>query len=168
MLSQAGQEMLLSKLTNPVQQIKFQPGMYDDISLGALLVTDGRLIDQLRNATIQTVQHGSYKRTGVLLLVDKETLVSMDWLVEINLCLRTQWAATSVVLKPRADRAGVHRTENGSVPMATILGVADEMSVAAGKLTKLFKSSNRLICINGSDKAVTNGPPAPQRRTSSL
>ena len=59
-------------------------------------------------------QHGSYKQTGVLLLVDMETLVSKEWRVEINLCLWTLWAATSVVLKPWADRVGVHRMENGS------------------------------------------------------
>ena len=35
------------------------------------------------------------------------------------------------------------------------------MSVVACKLTKLFKSSNRLICIHGSGKALTNSPPAP-------
>ena len=54
--------------------------------------------------------------TGVLLLVDKETLVSKEWLVEINLCLWTLWAATSVVIKAWADRVGVHRTQNGSIP----------------------------------------------------
>ena len=124
-------------------------------------MTDGRLIDQLRDATIRAVQHGSYKRTGVLLLVDKDTLESKDLLVEINLCLRTLWAATSVVLKPLADRAGVHRTQDGYVPTATIPGVADEMSVTSGKLAKLLKSPNRLICIHRSSKAVANGPQAP-------
>ena len=55
------------------------------------------------------------------MLVDKETLVLKERLVEINLCLWTLWAATSV---------------------------------AAFKLAKLFKLSNRLICIHGSGKAV--------------
>ena len=44
--------MLINKLSNPVQQVKFQPGMYDDIQAGALLVTDGILLDQLRDATV--------------------------------------------------------------------------------------------------------------------
>ena len=35
------------------------------------------------------------------------------------------------------------------------------MSVAAGKLSKLLLSSNRLICIHGSSKAVANGPQVP-------
>ena len=34
------------------------------------------------------------------------------------------------------------------------------MTVATGKLAKLFKLSNYLICIHGSRKAVTSGPPA--------
>ena len=38
LLSQADGEMLLNKLSNPVQQLKFQPGMYDDIQAGVLLV----------------------------------------------------------------------------------------------------------------------------------
>ena len=57
-----------------VPEIKFQPGMYADIKAGALLVTDGRLLDQLHDATVRAVQHGSHKRTGVLVLVYKDTL----------------------------------------------------------------------------------------------
>ena len=158
MLSQAGREMLLNKLFNPVQQMKFQPGMYDNITAGALLVTDGRLLDQLRDVIVRAVQHGSYKRMGVLLLVDKDTLESRDHLVKINLCLQSLWAATSVVLKPWADRAGINRTQDGSIPTASIPGVAEEMSVATSKLAKLLKSLNHLICIHGSGKAVANGP----------
>ena len=97
-----------------------------------------------------------------------ETLVLKERLVVINLCLWTLWAATSVVIKPWAERVGVHRMENGSVPTATIPGIANEMTVAAGKLAKLFKSSDRLICIHGSGKAVTNGPRRHQRQTSKL
>ena len=88
------------------------------------------------------------------MLVDKETLVLKERLVEINLCLWTLWAATSVVIKPWAERVGVHRMENGSVPTATIPGIANKMTVVADKLAKLFKLSNRLICIHGSGKAV--------------
>ena len=90
-----------------VPEIKFQPGMYADIKAGALLVTDGRLLDQLRDATVRAVQHGSHKRTGVLVLFDKDTLESSDRLLEINLCHQSLWAATSVVLKPWTDRAGI-------------------------------------------------------------
>ena len=96
--------------------------------------------------------------------MDKQTLVSKGRLEEINLCLRTLWAATSVVIKPCADIVGVDRTKNGSVPTSTIPGIANEMTVTAGKLARLFRSSNWLICIHGSGKVVTNGlsvPPTP-------
>ena len=92
-----------------------------------MIVVDGRLTDQLRDATIRAVQHGSYKRIGVLVLLDKRTLVSKERLEEINLCLRTMWATTSVVIKPWI---GVDRMENGSVPTSTIPGIADELTVA--------------------------------------
>ena len=38
-------------------------------------------------------QLGSYKRTGVLVLVYKDTVESSDRLVELNLCLWSMWAA---------------------------------------------------------------------------
>ena len=60
LLSEAGSEMLVNKIPNPVQQLKFQAGMYQDIQVGALLVVDCRLIDNLpmlqfkRYKTVQT------------------------------------------------------------------------------------------------------------------
>ena len=51
LLSQAGREMLINKLSNPVQQLKFQSSMYDDIQAGVLLVANCRMMDQLRDAT---------------------------------------------------------------------------------------------------------------------
>ena len=62
------------------------------------------------------------------MLLDKRTLVSKERLEEINLCLRTMWAATSVVIKLWTDRIGVDRMENGSVPASTIPGIASLMS----------------------------------------
>ena len=47
----------------PMQQIKFQPGMYDDIKAGALLVIDGRLLGQLREC---------YSQSGPAWLVQKD------------------------------------------------------------------------------------------------
>jgi hypothetical protein len=126
--------------------------MYNDISPCAMLVVDGSLANQLRDATIRAVQHGSYKRIGVLVLLDKRTLVSKE-----RLCLRTMWAATSVIIKPWTDRISVDRMQNGSVPRSTIPGITDELTVATSKLAKLLRSSNRLICIHGSGKPVTKG-----------
>ena len=78
LLSEAGLEMLINKISNPVQQLKFQAGMYDNIQAGALLVADCRLIDQLRDAKVRAVQLGTYKRTGLLVLVIRDTLDSSD------------------------------------------------------------------------------------------
>ena len=161
LLSQIGGELLLSKLTSPVHQVKYLPGMYNDIYPGAMLVVDGRLANQLRDATIRAVQYSSYKRIGVMVLLDKRTLVSKEQLEEINLCLRTMWEATSVIIKPWTDRIGVDKMENGSVPTSTIPGIADKLTVATGKLAKLLRTSNRLICIHRSGKPVTNGPSVP-------
>ena len=122
LLSQIGGELLLSKLNSPVHQVKYLPGMYNEISPGAMLVVDGRLADQLRDAMIRAVQQGSFKRIGVLVLLDKRTLVSKEQLEEVNICLRTMWASTSVIIKPWTDRIYVDRTENGFVPTSTIPG----------------------------------------------
>ena len=35
LLSEAGGEMLVNKISNPVQQLKFHAGMYEDIQAGA-------------------------------------------------------------------------------------------------------------------------------------
>ena len=94
------------------------------------------------------------------MLVNKDTLESSDRLVEMNLCLRSLWEAKSVVLEPWTDRAGINRTQDGSIPTASIPVVADEMSVAACKLAKLLLFSNRLICLLWSGKPVANGPRA--------
>ena len=63
LLSEAGLEMLINKISNPVQQLKFQAGMYDNRGRGHYLC---RLMDQLRDATVRAVQLGTYKRTGLL------------------------------------------------------------------------------------------------------
>ena len=149
LLSEAGREMLVNKIPNPVQQLKFHAGMYDDIQAGALLLVNCRLIDNLRDTTVRALQSCTYKRTGLLLLVDKETLDSSDRLVELNLCLRSMWAATTVVLKPWMEKTGdIIRTQDGSFPMSAIPVVADMITMAVGKLPKC-------------GKVVANGPRAP-------
>ena len=124
-------------------------------------MADCRLMDQLRDAMVRAVQLSSYKRTGVLVLVDKETLESSDRLAELNLCLRSMWAATAVVLKLWAERTGIIRTQVGSIPIASIPMVADMITTDAGKLPKLLESQIRLVCLHGSGKVVANGPRAP-------
>ena len=46
-MSQIGGELLLNKLNSPVHQLKYDPGMFDKIPPGTLLVMDWRLADQL-------------------------------------------------------------------------------------------------------------------------
>ena len=77
LLSQIGGELLLSKLNSPVHQVKYLPGIYNEISPVAMLIVDGRLADQLQDATIRAVQQGSFKRIGVLVLLDNMT--GRDW-----------------------------------------------------------------------------------------
>ena len=106
--------MLVNKIPNPVQQLKFQAGMYNNILTGVLLVVDCRLIDNLRDKTVREVQACTYKR---MLLVDKETLDSSVQLVELNLCLQSLWASTTVVLKRWTEKTGsIIRTQDGSFP----------------------------------------------------
>ena len=41
-------------------------------------MADCRLMDQLRDATVRAVQLGTYKRTGLLVFMDRDTLDSTD------------------------------------------------------------------------------------------
>ena len=91
--------------------------MYNNIHTGVLLVVDCRLIDNLCDETVRAVQACTYKRMGLLLLVDKETLDSSARLVELNLCLQSLWASTTVVLKRWTEKTGsIIRTQEGSFP----------------------------------------------------
>ena len=55
LLSEAGGQMLLNKISNPVQQLKFHAGMYNDIQAGALLEVECRLIANLRDTIVIAV-----------------------------------------------------------------------------------------------------------------
>ena len=107
---------------------------------------------------VRAVTACTYKRTGLLLLGIQETLDSSERLVELNLCLRSMWASTSVVLKPWT---GITRTQEGSFSGAAIPFIADMITTAVGKLPKLLESQTRLMCLHKSGKVVANGPRAP-------
>ena len=94
--------MLVAKIPSPnkMKQLKFQPGMFFNLQAGSLLVADCRLLENLWDATIRAVQDGSFKRTGLVLLVDAKTLDSSDRLTQVNLSLRSLWSSTTVLLKP--------------------------------------------------------------------
>ena len=80
--------------------MKLLAGMFLDLQAGSLLVADCRLVDNLRAATIRAVQDGVFKRTGLILLMDAQTLDSRDRLTQVNMCLRSLWSLTTMVLKP--------------------------------------------------------------------
>ena len=69
--------------------------------------------------------------------------------------------SVAVVLKPWTKRTGIIRTQDGSIPTASMPMVADMISTAAGKLPKLLGSQIRLVCLQGSGKVVANVPRAP-------
>ena len=76
LMSQIVGELLQNKLNNPIHQVKYDPGMYDEILPGAQVIVDWRLADQLRDATIRAVQSGAFK-----------CLVSKVRLHTVNMCL---------------------------------------------------------------------------------
>ena len=69
--------------------------------------------------------------------------------------------SVAVVLKPWTERTGIIRTQDGSIPTASMPVVADMISTTAGKLPKLLGSQIRLVCLQGSGKVVANVPRAP-------
>ena len=119
---------------NEVKQLKFMAGMF-------------------LNATICAVQQGVFKRTGLVLLVDVQTLDSSNRLTQVNLCLRSLWSSTTVVLKPWTDKTG---------GIASLIPhISNMIAHGASKLPKLMTTQVCLMCLHKSGKVFANGPPAP-------
>ena len=129
--------MLVAKIPSPnkVKQLKFAASMFHDLQAGSLLIADCRLIDNLRDVTIRAVQDGFFKRTGLVLLVDKQTLDSSDRLTQVNLYLRSLWSSTTMVMKPWTDKTGgIARAQDGTFPTSLIPHIADMIAQGASKL----------------------------------
>ena len=123
LLSEAGSDMLVAKIPSPskMKQLKLQPSMFFTLQAGSLLVADCRLLKNLQDATVRAVQDGSFKRCGLVLLVDAKTLDSSDRLTQMNLSLRSLWSSTMVVLKPWTGwTRGITRAEGGMFPTSSI------------------------------------------------
>ena len=88
-MHQIGGELLENKLRSPVSHMKYEPGIYKEFSTGALVIVDWSTTDQLANATIRAVQTGTFKRIGVLMILDASTLASKERLLKVNMSLRT-------------------------------------------------------------------------------
>ena len=135
--------------------------MFFTLQAGSLLVADCRLLKNLQDATVRAVQDGSFKRCGLVLLVDAKTLDSSDRLTQMNLSLRSLWSSTMVVLKPWTGwTRGIARAEDGMFPTSSIPQIADMISHGARKLPKLMTTQVRLLCLHKSGRVVANGPPA--------
>ena len=80
LLSEAGGDMLVARIpnSNKIDQWKFQPVMLNNLQAGSLLVVDCVMLENLRDATARAVQDGSFRRCGLVLLVDTKTLDSSD------------------------------------------------------------------------------------------
>jgi hypothetical protein len=112
LLSEAGGDMLVAKIPSPnkIEQLKFQPGMFFNLQAGSLLVVDCSMLENLRDVTAGAVQDGSFKRCGLVLLVNVKALDSGNKLTQLNLSLRSLWSSTMVVIKPW--NGGIARAED--------------------------------------------------------
>ena len=94
--------MLVTQIpsSNKIDQQKFGPGMFINLQAGSLLVVDCGMLENLWHAAARAVEDGSFRRCGLVLLVDRQTLNSSDRLTQLNLSLMSLWSSTTVVIKP--------------------------------------------------------------------
>ena len=71
MLTDAGGDVLLTKISNPHKSmaVNFGPGMFQQIDEDNIL--NNILLETLRNTVARAVDDGSFRRCGVVLLVDE-------------------------------------------------------------------------------------------------
>ena len=74
LLAEAGGDILLVKIPSPhkTMQLTFGPGMFTNIEEGSLLVIDNHLLENLWDAVTRAVQDGSFRRCGIVLLVEQK------------------------------------------------------------------------------------------------
>ena len=160
--------MLVAKIPSPnkIEHWKFQPGMFFNLQAGTLLVVDCNMLENLRDATARAVQDGSFKRCGLVLLVDTKTLDSRDKLTQMNLSLRSLWSSTMVVIKPW--NGGIAKAEDRMFPTSSIPHMADRIGQGIRRLPKLLRTQVCLLCMHKSGKVVSNGPPATAQAATDL
>ena len=63
LLSEAGGDIVLAKIpsTHKIVQLTFQPGMFNAIKEGSLLVADNIFLENLRDAAVRATQDGSFR-----------------------------------------------------------------------------------------------------------
>ena len=115
-----------------------------------------------RTSKIRVIYEGSFKRIGLVLIVNTKTLDSSDRLTHVNLSLWSLWSSTTVVLKLWTGKTGgIARAEDGMFPTSSIPHIDDMISHGASKLPKLMTTHVCLMCLHKSGRVVANGPPAP-------
>ena len=158
---------MLAKIPSPhkIVQLTFQPGMFSTIEACSLLVVDNVFLENLWDAAARAVQDGSFRRCGLVPLVDAQTLHS-DRLTQLNLSLRPLWSSTTVLIKPWTG--GIARTDDGKFVTSSILHIADRIGQGIRRLPKLLRIQVRLLCMHKSERVVSNGPIAPPSTSKQL
>ena len=105
------------------------------------------------------MEDGSFRRCGLVVLVDTQTLDSGDKLTQLNLSLRSLWASTTVIIKPWAGR--IARTDEGNFVMSAIPYIADRVGQGIRRLPQLLKIQVHLMSMHRSGRIVSNRPNAP-------
>ena len=80
--------------------VSFNPGLFNTLPRGSLLICDNALLEQLQLAITRAVEDNTFHRCGVVLVVDEETLRSEELLRSLNLRMRSIWASSTVIIKP--------------------------------------------------------------------
>ena len=127
LLTDAGGDVILMKIPTPHKSmaVTYSPGMFQHIDEGSLIIVDNILLETLRDAVAHAIDNGSFRRCGVVLLVDEEVLSSENLLMELNLRLRSLWASTTTLLKPWSG--GIPRTKDGKFATAAIPQIAERI-----------------------------------------
>ena len=146
LLHNMGGELLETKLRNPVSHVKYEDGMFEEFQLSALVIFDWCSADLLAD----TMQAGTFKRIGVLMILDVSSLASRERLLKVNLTLRMMWACTAIVIKPWTSRTKIDQRDDCTVPTETIPDIAEEINMAASKMEKLLRSPNKFLVIQAS------------------
>ena len=148
MLTNAGGDVLLTKISNPHKSmaVNFGPGMFQQIE-------DNILLETFQSTVARAVDDGSFHRCGVVLLVNEEVLSSG---------LYGHQRVTTILLKPWNGR--IPRSKDGKFVTAAITEIGARIAKGIKRLPRLLKTQAvKLICMHRSGRTVHNGPRAPPK-----
>ena len=125
---QLGATLLRNKMLTQIDIHPYDINLFDEVEEGSLLIVEERTANALVDATVHANTAGLVKRVGVLFTFDAEAFASPSTLLEVNLTIRSLWAAGLVILKPRTNSMKTLRREEGAIPFNDILVVAAEIN----------------------------------------